>query len=481
MEINRRNFMQASGAIVAAMGLSEGGLLLSGSKNVIAATGSPEHVRRDITANVAGSDHAAAYGRAVQLMKARSPDDPLSWESQAQIHNDHCPHNNWWFLPWHRAYLFYFEAACQKVLSDPTFRLPYWNWTKDRSIPAMFWDKNSSLYLPGRDINPNDEVDSDVTGTSVINSLLRNNVDVLIYSSATNDDDQHARAGAGTFESTPHNGIHQFVGGEMSTFLSPHDPIFWLHHANIDRIWRSWSELHGHRSIDDKLWKDHKLTQFYTPDGQTVSPVTSDTEDYTKYNAEYDALEVVESTSSKRTMRPLSLTKTGLAGRKLVSFSANVGGISDTLKSASIDLAIDSPIKNEISKATAPLLAVEEKQMDSVVLMKIEGIAVKNKNTRLRVFINCDNPSPQTPIGSPSFVATINFFGNGHAGHGEEGGDGLNFLYDCTSTFAKLKKSGLYDGSNNIKVSFVPIERKNSKEPSVLGDVKPKRVTFIGL
>lgn len=474
MDIKRRQFIQASSAI-AMLGITDGALLLGGTQSAGAATDTQKHVRRDVNANVAGLDQVAAYERAVRLMKDRDSTDPLSWESQAQIHQNHCPHSNWWFLPWHRAYLFHFESICQKVLSDPSFRLPYWNWTKDRSMPAAFWDEHTSLFQADREISPNDEIEGDVTGRALINRILNNNVDVLLYSGATSSDNQRGRGSQGELESTPHNGVHVFVGGEMGSFLSPRDPIFWLHHANVDRLWRSWSELHQRRSIGDQLWNDHKLTEFYDVDGKVVTHVTSTTEDFAKFNAEYDALETVESTSSKRPMRALSLTKAGLAGRELVAFSADVG---DLGTAGSMKLAIDTPIKNSISKATAPLLAAVEKPIDSVVLMKIEGITVKNTDTRLRVFINCDDPSPKTPIGSPSFVATINFFGLDHSDHG---GDGANFIFDCTSTFAKLKRSGLYDGTGDIKVSFVPIGRKNAKEPPVLDDVKPRRVTFVGL
>lgn len=474
MDIKRRQFIQASTAIVA-LGMTDGALLLSGNQSARAAPGPTKNVRRDVTANVAGLDQVAAYERAVRLMKDRDANDPLSWESQAQIHQNHCPHGNWWFLPWHRAYLFHFESICQKVLSDPSFRLPYWNWTKDRSVPAAFWDERTSLFQPDREISPNDEIDSDVTGRTLINGILNNNVDVLLYSGATKTDNQREQASQGELESTPHNGVHVFVGGQMGSFLSPRDPIFWLHHANVDRLWRSWSELHQHRSIGDKLWKDHKLTEFYDVDGKVVTHVTAATEDFAKFNAEYDVLETVVSTSTKRPMKALSLTTQGIAGRQLVAFSADVGDLGNA---GSMKLAIDTPIRSSITKATAPLLAAEEKPIDSVILMKIDGITVKNTDTRLRVFINCDKPTPNTPIGSPSFVATINFFGTDHADHG---GDGFNFVFNCTSTFAKLKKSGLYDGTGDIKVSFVPIGRKNAKEPSVLDDVKPKRVTFVGL
>jgi hypothetical protein len=41
-----------------------------------------------------------------------------------------------------------------------------------------------------------------------------------------------------------HNLIHRAVGGDMSTSASPGDPIFWLHHANIDRLWAEWQKKH---------------------------------------------------------------------------------------------------------------------------------------------------------------------------------------------------------------------------------------------
>ena len=49
--------------------------------------------------------------------------DGRSWNKQALIHNNHCTHGNWWFLPWHRAYLFYFEAICRKLTGNNDFAL----------------------------------------------------------------------------------------------------------------------------------------------------------------------------------------------------------------------------------------------------------------------------------------------------------------------------------------------------------------------
>jgi tyrosinase len=55
------------------------------------------------------------------------------------------------FLPWHRLMLRFMELNLQRVLEDPTFGLPYWDWTVDGSPAAdgsppapassMIWDK----------------------------------------------------------------------------------------------------------------------------------------------------------------------------------------------------------------------------------------------------------------------------------------------------------------------------------------------------
>jgi tyrosinase len=46
-------------------------------------------------------------------------------------------------------------------------------------------------------------------------------------------------------ESQMHNGVHVWVGGMMGSVPpAPNDPVFWLHHCNIDRIWALWQVRH---------------------------------------------------------------------------------------------------------------------------------------------------------------------------------------------------------------------------------------------
>ncbi len=42
-----------------------------------------------------------------------------------------------------------------------------------------------------------------------------------------------------------HNLVHRYVGGDMALAASPNDPVFWLHHCNIDRLWSLWEQTTG--------------------------------------------------------------------------------------------------------------------------------------------------------------------------------------------------------------------------------------------
>lgn len=76
----------------------------------------------------------------------------------------------------------------------------------------------------------------------------------LSFNSSKTPSHHTAPGGKGVFsvlEGMPHNKVHNYIGGVgpldpgpygcMTNFLSPVDPIFFLHHANIDRLWDVWT------------------------------------------------------------------------------------------------------------------------------------------------------------------------------------------------------------------------------------------------
>ncbi|MGH7194104.1 MAG: tyrosinase family protein, partial [Candidatus Saccharimonadales bacterium] len=211
--------------------------------------------RKSVSSLTADSPDIVALKTAVAKMKDLPNTDGRNWLRQASIHGTfnggfgRCQHGNWFFLPWHRAYLYFFEEIVRGLTGEEAFALPYWDWTKDHSLPALFWGQNNPLANPPRaqqpgsgrrpGLGPNtafsaDEIAQNI-GQTVISQILAGPDFETFGGLAVDMPGQ--RAGEGELESTPHNFIHNWVGGDMGTGGSPYDPIFWLHHSNVDRLW----------------------------------------------------------------------------------------------------------------------------------------------------------------------------------------------------------------------------------------------------
>jgi tyrosinase len=82
----------------------------------------------------------------------------------------------------------------------------------------------------------------------------------------------------GQVESTPHNVIHDAVGGNGGLMADPDaaaaDPIFWIHHANIDRLWFIWNTAR-HRNTNDRRWTRQTFS-FFDANGHRVSKTPAD-------------------------------------------------------------------------------------------------------------------------------------------------------------------------------------------------------------
>src|SRR4029453_599757 len=208
--------------------------------------------RRSVGSMAANDPILISYRAAIKAMQALPTTDPRNWTSQAQIHNNFCPHGNWFFLPWHRAYLVAFERLCRQLSGNPNFALPYWDWTANPQLPAAFAAANfmgqpNPLFNSTR-TSQTVTIPTNVTGSAVIASILaENSFEVFASSRPTGQNSTAAtwlgrRGFEGPLESNPHDQVHGRIGGNMGTITSsPLDPIFWLHHCNIDRLWARWN------------------------------------------------------------------------------------------------------------------------------------------------------------------------------------------------------------------------------------------------
>ncbi|KAK1225111.1 hypothetical protein PQX77_011981 [Marasmius sp. AFHP31] len=67
-------------------------------------------------------------------------------------------------------------------------------------------------------------------------------------------------------EGRPHNAVHNRVGGEMGPHWAPNDPIFYMHHANVDRVWAKWQGDNATRLEDYSGYNDVRQTQSASKD-----------------------------------------------------------------------------------------------------------------------------------------------------------------------------------------------------------------------
>src|SRR6266481_4383303 len=70
-----------------------------------------------------------SYKRGIREMLNRPPTDARNWYRNAFLHVFDCPHQNWWFLAWHRAYIGWLEATIREFSASAVFALPYSDWT----------------------------------------------------------------------------------------------------------------------------------------------------------------------------------------------------------------------------------------------------------------------------------------------------------------------------------------------------------------
>jgi tyrosinase len=252
--LNRRNFMQRSA------------LLLGASTFAPSMFGQTTLVVRPEWQSFKTTPRYDSFIKAVKLMKANTnANDPKSWSYWTNIHLKQCPHSLPYFFAWHRGYLYYFERQLRTVSGDTKLVLPYWDYYTNPALPAEFTNSSSSNPLYIKRVNTN----------------VRQALTMAPFSSTLiNFPRGSAYAFEPSFEDAPHNPIHDIIGSWMADLQSPTDPIFWLHHANVDRMWVAWVNAGGGRkmpALSNSYWSgSHTYTSSLTmPRSSTYSTRTT--------------------------------------------------------------------------------------------------------------------------------------------------------------------------------------------------------------
>jgi len=260
-------------------------------------------IRRDIYTLPEGGQAIQSIRRGIAEMRRRSavdPSDPTGWNFQAAIHAGQtgrglqpCQHANRYFLSWHRMYLYYFERILRQASGDQNLTLPYW----DYSIPGR-------ASLPGAARFPADQVQNPLywanrnpffNGGGALPPHITE-TETTLRSFAYDGSIGFNRA----LESRPHNGVHVSIGGSMASVAQAAlDPVFWLHHCNVDRQWNRWISRGGSRVNPTDIDFLSQQYNFFNETGDLVSIIGEDilTTENLGYRYDDDPADLGSSTS----------------------------------------------------------------------------------------------------------------------------------------------------------------------------------------
>lgn len=511
--------------------------------------------------------------RGVAVMRLRAETDPTSWTFQANLHAipavsepepTWCQHASWFFFPWHRMYLYWFEQILREASGDPELILPYWNYTDDvsqRFLPASLRAPNApdgsfnSLFEPRREPFINEgwglrasavdttrafaltnffhedgvpgaasfggartlvpafytkrdnmgrlegvphgpihtsvggpggsfshtfttagtlayrvDQSQDMAGTVTVNAgAAMNRTDVRIFDEGIEFPNLEITVGTKvkwTNEGVFSHGIASDdgttfnvpsldpVGYMRSLFVSARDPVFWMHHANIDRLWNRWLEPAvggSNPPATETEWMDQEFT-FYRPDRSPVTMKVRDVLSVYCLGYRYDDDPETEPAPVEAPAIVSRATPTAGAEPRVSMLGENSPaepialGADRLTTPIALEAPADATLRRvAMSEATPVAGAVSPR-----VVLTLEGVRDTGAPAGIyEIYVNL--PSDADPdFRGDSFVGLISLFGiTAHADHGAA--DQQSF--DITSAVRSAQERG--DWAGEVTVTFV--------------------------
>jgi tyrosinase len=430
-------------------------------------------VRREVRSLGPDDPTLPAYAKAVAAMQAKPATDPTSWAYQAAIHGTHatnpdpgwnqCRHGTWYFVAWHRMYVYYFErivrAAVIETGGPADWALPYWNYGLDgpnATLPPAFRDPTvngqpNPLYVAQRAPGINGGATIPPAVTSSTSALSRS-----LFVGATEFGGGITSAGGqfwsqtGRLEQTPHNDMHNAVGGQDGWMADPdqaaQDPIFWLHHTNIDRLWAVWSGA-GHAAAQDARWAQESFS-FFDAGGGSASKRCADVLDtVTDLGYTYDPSPVPS--------HPQDLIAASTVNEPPPPEPEMVAATEQPVQLVGNEQRLSMVVDRRAQDSAVRALAAREPR----IFLNVEDIeAPKNPGTVYGIYVNLPEGAPvdQEPL---HHVGNLSFFGIERARQprGDEHSHGLRVTADITDVVRALQARGQWDGAH-VDVTFRPLE-----------------------
>jgi tyrosinase len=399
--LSRAQFLSSIGAL--------GFSLATGGCEQIAQQIANRPTRKNI-ANLASNDPILnTYRNAITQMQALPASNPLNWISQANIHANHCPHGNWWLLPWHSAYLVYFERICRKLTGDQTFALPYWNWADNNAVPSVFYNNdvmNDHTDSAGGQIT----VSPEFVAHSVLEPIMAE-TNFEIFASGKSSG-QQVFASYGPLEGTPHNNVHGSFPGDMAYInLSPRDPVFWTHHAMLDYCWVDWQFARGNSNTSDPAWTALTFTEFYDENGNPVKIPVAICPLFAIFDYQYEPSQIGATTDKIKAVK----TQKDADALKAIAQKGAPSAI-PVVQSFTLDkglaLTVGAASVGRIPAPKAALQAAVQAGSGLRALLSLQHVdASAAQDVFIRVFVNAPGSvTSQTPITDPHYAGSFGFF-----------------------------------------------------------------------
>jgi hypothetical protein len=414
-------------------------------------------MRQDLANLDPNSPTMQSFRRAIEAMRRLPPDDPHSLVFQANIHGfpgtsssdlwGQCQHGNWWFLPWHRAYLHYLERIMRRYAEDPSFCLPYWDYSNPqaRSLPTVFREETSPLYDSSRRPTVNsgaDRLDDAivVTGTqaTLASTVFADFGPVVTFGGRAINQPEHMGLPHGSLESVPHDLIHGWVGGNLGNLdMAGRDPAFYVHHANIDRLWEVWLQMGGGRANPaNEAWLNQQFT-FIDEDKRRATISVRDLVNTASLGYTYERI----------TPPPVNLTRPASTTRMDTLVTVNMPG--QTLGNQPVQLTLTLPQGGQ-AKVFNNLVGTRKygTSMPGQIQLRLEGVKFSgHPDSAVGIFLNMPKNQKADPR-NPYYAGCFTFFG--HTGHH---GERVSYA-DVTRQFQKVWP-GTNRNSREITVTLV--------------------------
>lgn len=470
------------------------------------------------------------YARGVKAMKARDLDDPTGWRFYGGIHGfdqdlwqqlgylspedqmpssadlkaywTQCQHGSWYFLPWHRGYLLAFEAiirdAVVKLNGPADWALPYWNYFKPNQskLPPAFaspdWpdgqgdnplyvkerygpNNDGNVYVPLSEVNLTALGDPDFTGVASGGGPGFGGVDTGF---------SHGGRVHGGIETQPHDYVHGLVGGgDPNTGLpglmsdpdtAGLDPIFWLHHGNIDRLWETWRENPTtHVDPAKPNWRNgptavgQRTFMLPKPGGVKWNYTPAQMSNLSELGYGYDDVSppagVPEAAARLRRLGAPAATNeavvrsTAMAGPKTVELlGANTESIRLTGTEAKASVTLDTAVRSKVS-ANLESVGASASAVPDRIFLNLENVRGRSDATAFNVYINV--PDGEDPAKYPDHLAgSVALFGVRKASVADSthAGDGLTFVIEITRVIDTLHLAGDLNVAQ-LHVRLVPL------------------------